>query len=671
MGTVTFFGVLIGSMGIIAQRQKPWEARRLEYNPPEDPMSLITGTGLARSYGAQDVFSQISLAIPHQARIALVGPNGIGKTTLLRLVAGLDRPDAGRVQRARGLKIGYLPQEVSFSRSQRQWLEQCVWDLCLQGFSHLRSQEAELAELEAAMADVRRAEEAIDRYGALQESFERAGGYTYPIQIRRVLNGLGFRPQDDQRLVRHLSGGERTRLLLARLLLDDPGLLILDEPTNHLDLAAIEWLEAWLREWPGAAVLVSHDRFFLDHTVDRVWELTPTDLEVFSGNYTAYQAQRAERLGRAIETYQQEQALIGRETEFIRRNIAGQNSRQARGRRKRLERMLRQAPAPRLADSRAVRIGFGPALRSGDRVLETHDLRVGHADASEALFSVPDLLLQRGECAALIGPNGAGKTTFLRTILGELAPLEGKVKLGAGVQIGYFAQAHQDLDPELTVIEAIQQLPSGMGMRDTRDFLAGFLFTGDDGQKRIADLSGGERGRLALARLVLQGANVLFLDEPTNHLDLPSQEVLQTALERFGGTILLVSHDRYLIDALATQIWRVAPEDGRLEVFAGRYEEYQAWQRARQPSASPKAARPPQSRPPRAASSAPDRHLAHLEAEIQTLEEQLQSLSEQLTAAGSDIEQITHLGEQYAQVERALEIVLADWESLARSADRA
>ena len=628
-------------------------------------MSLITATNLAKSYGAHDVFEGVSAAVPHQARIALVGPNGIGKTTLLRLLAGLEKPDQGQLQRARALRIGYLPQEVSFSRSTKSAIRQTLWESCLEAFADVLAQEAELTRLEKAMADPRRADKAIERYGPLQEAFELAAGYTYPTRIRRVLNGLGFSPDEYSRPLEQLSGGERTRALLARLLLENPDLLILDEPTNHLDITAVEWLEGWLREWPGAKVVVSHDRYLLDRIVDTVWELSPKGVETYRGNYSAYVHQRADRHQYHGARYKAQQAHIRHEQEYIRRNIASQNTRQAQGRRKRLERLLREEAIARPEVERTVRIDFGRIDRSGDRVLETSELVIGYPDSNQPLFEVPDLVLIRGECVALIGPNGAGKTTFLKTLLGEVQPWAGEVRLGASLQVGYFAQAHEGLVPERTVLDEILAVNPKLKRSQARNLLARFLFTGDTVDRPVEVLSGGERGRVALAKLALEGANFLLLDEPTNHLDIPSQEVLEEALETFPGTILLVSHDRYLINALATQVWVITPEARALEVFVGGFE---AYVETRQQMTEARKAHPAtrtNQRPKEVKLRSPVQKRA-VEARIEELEDELSQVVHQLDQAGDDLEQVRLLGSRYAELEADLEAQVAIWERLAR-----
>ncbi len=665
MADQTFASTVIDLFGIIAQRQRTWKTAfaggsdSLGYNLPQDPMSLIQARELSKSYGIQDVLQGVTLVIPRQARIAMVGPNGIGKSTLLRLLAGLETPDSGEINRARSIRIGYLPQEAIFSEDIDTTVS--VWDYCEGAFEDLIQQQARLSELEQSMSDPQTVEQAMSQYGPLQERFEREGGYTYQARIQQVLHGLGFNAEEFKHPLNMLSGGELTRAQLAHLLLLDPELLILDEPTNHLDIEAVEWLEGWLRDWAGAVLIVSHDRYFLDRVVDTVWDLRAHGLESYSGNYSAYVKQRSERQALLEKRYKAQQQRIEKDRDFIQRNIAGQKTRQAQGRRKLLERFLEEEAISLSPEQRQTRIQFSSPERSGDLVLRTHDLEIGHADADEALFGVPDLILHRGERVALIGPNGAGKTTFLRTLLGDISPKAGEVDLGASLQVGYFEQAHAGLDATQRVFDSILEVAPHFKDGEARSYLAQFLFTGDDVFKHIEVLSGGERAKLALARLILQGANLLLLDEPTNHLDIPSQEALQQALHVFPGTVLLVSHDRYLIEALAEQVWVISPDEKSLQVVSGGYSayvEHRQAQKAKDDRKDPEPSREPQ----RAASKAPRVDMHKLEARISTLEEELENITIEMDLFKEDVEKVIALGERYAKVEQALDEALLLWE---------
>jgi ATP-binding cassette subfamily F protein 3 len=627
-------------------------------------MSLINTNGLGKSFGPVDIFENISLSIPHRARIGLVGSNGVGKTTLLRILAGLEEPSSGEVQRARNLRIGYLPQQAHFDS------EKSLWEECLGAFVDLLRRQKDLAALEEALGKEGAAENLLQIYGQRQAEFEHLGGYMFENRARQTLTGLGFELDDYQRPLRQLSGGQRTRAFLARLLLEDPDLLLLDEPTNHLDINAIEWLENYLKEWKGAVLLVSHDRYFLDQVASLIWEMTP-GLEIFHGNYSAYLLQRAERYQRRLDEFQAQQEFIEQEEDYIRRNLAGQNTRQAKGRRKRLERLLAEARLTPPRTGRNLSLQLNPAKRSGNLVLQTSGLSIGYEDDGRPLFHVPDLTLVRGECAAILGPNGAGKTTFLKTILGQIPALKGESELGASLMIGYFAQAHEDLHQEYTLMEEIQLVSPGMLPAAVRDYLARFLFSGDDVFKKVEVLSGGERGRLALACLALKGANLMLLDEPTNHLDLPSQEILQSILGLYQGTILLVSHDRFLIDALATQIWEVDPDQKTLRVYSGTYSQYkefllgQAALKGIQPlekqsfvrlqattGLSKNELRKRQQR------------LEAAENKVTELEKELALISAQLENPPVDSARLQQLGSAYVKVEAALNTALNDWESL-------
>ena len=670
-------------------------------------MSLITANSLSKSFGPVDIFTGISFTVPKGARMALVGPNGVGKTTLLRILIGEDEASSGTVATAKGVRIGYLPQEADFD------MDGTLWESCESIFSHLQARQDELHRLEALMADPAHTDEVMEKYGKLQHDFEQRGGYSYPTRIKQVLTGLGFDRDDYELHIEHLSGGQRTRAFLARLLLSDPDLLLLDEPTNHLDIAAVEWLESYLAQWDGAAVIVSHDRYFLDKACNVILEMLAGGYELYHGNYSAYLHQRQERAERRQETFEREKDKLLKEVEYIKKNISGQNTSQAKGKLRRLTRVVQAieqvgfdavmntswsqldvetttSPFSVEEAERHVRALRSPvrtlpklhlnlrtASRSGDLVIRTKDLQVGYRDdpkrgiPGKLLFSTPDIELRRLECAALIGPNGAGKTTFLKTALGQLKPLSGEVELGASLQIGYFAQAHEGLDSQRTVMEEIDSVMPNWLQGQIRDYLGKYLFSGDDVFKKVDMLSGGERGRLALAKLALQDTNLLLLDEPTNHLDIPSQEILQAVLDEYPGTVLLVTHDRYLIDALGTQIWEINPDESELKVFKGTYsqmKEEREKEVARQAAMAEeetvkKAKRSSQSSDAKAAR----RRIAQmqeLENHIAELEGQLADLGKQLENPPEDPTQVAKLGRKYESVLREMDEKLGEWEAL-------
>ncbi len=690
-------------------------------------MPILSASELGHAYGAADLFHDLSPAVEARDRIGLVGPNGVGKTTLLLALAGLLEPTNGRIERAAGLTIGYLRQEAVLTFAGR---DNSVYEEMLTAFAGLRRREEELAAMEAAMA-TDFSEPLLAAYGELQEQFEREGGYQYQVEIKRVLQGLGFEPEQWDAPLLHLSGGQKTRVLLGRLLLERPGLLILDEPTNHLDVAAVEWLEGTLRRWDGALLIVSHDRYFLDRVVNRVWEMVPgggdrpAGLKSYRGNYTTFVVQRQEVWERAERLHAEEKERLEREAAFVRTHIAGGQTDIAKGRLRQLTRdlalidrigLVAMAESRRAgqnwielgARARTLTIGeveeriralrppggrpprlairLGATERSARVVLRIPEATFGYP--GRPLFEARRLKLERGDCAVLLGPNGSGKTTLLRAILGEIEPLDGEIELGEGVQIGYFAQAHDRLLPERRVIDELWARRD-LSETEARRYLANYLFRGDDVFKRVADLSGGERGRLALALLAAEGANFLLLDEPTNHLDIPSQEALQEVLEAFNGTILLVSHDRYLIDRLARQIWSL--EAGELHAYPATYQEYlalrdgvtiveppnQAATPAPQPEVEPviNAAPDPQTTN---ADAAPgrgwsrnarhrdERRRRQLETALEDVEQWLAQATEALEEAriAEDAGEILVLEAECAEAREQLDGLLAEWELL-------
>jgi ATP-binding cassette, subfamily F, member 3 len=669
-------------------------------------MSMLTLTNLGQAYGDFDVFSGINASIPNDAKIGLVGPNGIGKTTLLRVLAGLDAPHSGNVNAAQGTRVGYLRQEAMDAFAQRT---STVYAEMLTVFGDIKQQEAMLQELEHRMAEGDTSSALLDEYSEAQQAFELAGGYEYETRISQVLYGLGFDKEDWQTPLTQLSGGQKTRALLARLLLEAPDLLILDEPTNHLDVQAIEWLEGTLKTWPGALLIVSHDRYFLDKIVDRIWEMSRGGIELYRGNYSAYLLQRQERWERREMEFNTVKEKFLKELDYVKRNIARDSTtNMAKGRLKRLIREVRVVQAGGLqtmldknwgqvmeevaiSETRwsvmdveqaikglqspvqrppALAMRLKTTLRSGNLVLRTTAMEIGYPGTT--LFHADPIQLERQECAALIGPNGTGKTTFLRTLMGQLEPLAGKITFGASLKVGYFAQTQERLNPDNTVLDELLR-HKHMLLGPARNYLAQYLFRGEDVFKPVRMLSGGERGRLALAILALDGANFLLLDEPTNHLDIPAQEVLQQVLENFEGTILLVSHDRYLIDRLATQIWEL--RDGRLHVFPSTYAAYVAARENADLVAKANAAEQraenrrtqPEDRQSKNDVRRRERAAAEMEETIHRLEQELTKIEHDLQTAShaQDLERIQQLSTAYSQTQATLEQSMEAWAELA------
>lgn len=664
-------------------------------------MSILSFENLSQNFGAFDLFSGLTGFIPNDGKIGLVGPNGVGKTTLLGMLIGTEKSKTGSVTLARSAKLGYLQQEamLAFQGRENNTVRQEMFAI----FDHLKEQAQSLRQMEEQIAAGDDSAELYEIYSHSLEAFEQAGGYTYETRINQVLDGLGFDRANWDTALNVLSGGQKTRALLAKLILEKPNLLILDEPTNHLDVDAIEWLENTLKNWDGAILLVSHDRYFLDRVVNTIWEMSATHIELYRGNYSAYVQQRAERWERREKEFEAVKERFEKEIEFIKKNIAGQNTNIAQGKLSRLTRELRAVEEGGLAllnsgknwselgvgRQRPLSVAeaeerirhlprpryrpFVPHLRldashrSGNIVLRTHKLVVGYPNAP--LFTADDIVLDRLECAALIGPNGSGKTTFLRTILEKLTPLAGEVQLGASLQVGYFSQAHDSLNLDNSVLDELLR-HQHMMISEARDYLGQYLFRGDDVYKKVRSLSGGERGRLALSILALQKANFLLLDEPTNHLDVTAQELLQTVLEKFEGTILLVSHDRYLIDYLATQIWEV--RDGKLNVFTGRYQEYLAHRAGAKAPAEVKPIAPPptSNTPPKLSKNELMRRakvVEELEKEIAALESKVETVSQELHAAGQaqDFDKMQSKSIEYNHLHTQLEALIEKWEKTA------
>src|SRR3989441_3580490 len=646
-------------------------------------MPILSVIQVSKSYGAERIFDGVSFQINEDDRIGLVGPNGAGKSTLLNILARREEPDEGSVALARNARIGYLPQVVDFHA------ENTLREEMVTVFAEVHAWEDELNELALALAapeaqaDRALHEQLLQRYADLQVRFEHAGGYTYENRVDQVLDGLGFTREQQEAPVFQLSGGQQTRAALGKLLLQEPDLLLLDEPTNHLDLKALEWLETYLTNWKGAMVVVAHDRYFLDKVVSRTIEMAFGRIEEYPGNYTRYLHLREERMERRLREYEAQQAHIAHTEEFIRRYKAGQRSREARGRQKLLDRLER---VERPQDFPEMHFEFNAVFESGQVVLSTQKLVVGYPPAKHqseptVLVRVSDLELMRGDRVGLLGPNGAGKTTLLRTIIGEIAPISGQVYPGHNVRIGYYSQVHSGLNPGRTIVDEIRQM-SAMSEDAARSFLARFLFTGDDVFKAIGALSGGERSRVALAKLTLQGSNFLVLDEPTNHLDLQSRQFLEEVLGEFEGTLLFVSHDRYFIDKLATKVWVIG--DGILIPYLGNYTEYRTRKRpiVLDPPATLQVKGTDKEPPGRAKPAAPAspsraggkksvktkiRTVEDVERDVEKAEAHVKALEDELNEAAlnADAAQLTQLSVDYEQAKSRVEELLVEWEQLA------
>jgi ATP-binding cassette subfamily F protein 3 len=516
-----------------------------------------------KSYGPHDVLAGATWQHNPGERVGLVGRNGAGKTTLFRLLLGLEEADRGTITKANGVTFGHLGQHMTSDPATP------LFDFVLSAFEKVLRLEAKMRDIEHRLVDTTGTEHdrILAKYAELQHEYEHENGYTVHAEVERVLMGVGFAKEDWPRPNGEMSGGQQNRAMLARLLLSNADVLLLDEPTNHLDLNGIEFLEEFLSSFKGSFLLISHDRTFLNRTVDRIVELAHGELVVYHGNYDKFVAQRAERMERMRVEYERQQEMIEKTEDFIRRNIAGQKTKQAQSRRKMLDK-LDEFERPEHDETLAkFRLDAGP--RSTAIALTAEKLDAGYP--GRAVVRGFSAVMRRSERYAIMGPNGSGKSTLLKTLAGRLAPLAGSVRLGANVQIGYYDQSLGDLTPSKQVIDEVWDLDHGQSEESVRSYLARFSFFGDDVYKKVGALSGGEKGRLALAKIMHAGGNVLLLDEPTNHLDVYTREALEEAIEQFSGTLVVVSHDRYFVDRVAQQI--IAVEDGEAEIFQGNYTE--------------------------------------------------------------------------------------------------
>ena len=624
-------------------------------------MPLVSTSNLAVHYGADIIFSGVDLDINERARIGIVGPNGGGKTSLLRVLVGLQDANEGRVARSNDIQVGYVPQhpQIQIGGTLREEV--------MRAFDQVRLLEKDLET--AAQEPNGDAEQAGLRYAELLERYEALGGYTYERAVERMVDGLGLRAETLDSPVSSASGGERTRAALAKALLGNPDLLVLDEPTNYLDLKGVTWLERYLTHFAPAVVVVSHDRYFLDEMATQIWEIDHGRMNTFPGNFSKYRVLKGERDLRQAKEYEAQQEFIAKEQVFIDRYRAGQRSREAKGRETRLGR-LERIDRPDL--DRSISISSGGASRTGQVVISTKGLKVGYTDGDgpTELLKVPDLKLARGSRTAVIGDNGTGKTTFIKTVLGMVPPLDGFVVVGQSVKVGYYSQGVDDLDDEQTVLESFLDIKN-MPFEDARSYLARFLFQGEDVFREVGACSGGEKSRLALARLLITEPNLLVLDEPTTHFDIPSREALEQVLLSYTGTILLVSHDRHLVSLLAESLLVTA--NGEVDYFKGTFDEWSQAQRESEvqeatarviervkaaPRFQPVKATAPKRRNPAAPVIDMEQVIVDLEDKLKEIETQLQTAT-----VNQDFEAMTRLGEEHISTQSRLEKSIADWDT--------
>ena len=638
-------------------------------------MSLITLENVTKRYGADLILEDVSLRVGRGDRIALIGPNGCGKSTLLKILVGHEEVPEGSIHRAQSCKFGYLSQEPHLDESSS------LYASMLDANAEIQAMGDELSSIEAQMAEDPDDASLLNRYDELMEGYQDAGGYSYESQIREVLAGLGFARGDFDRPIAQLSGGQKARAAMAKLLLSRPDLLLLDEPTNHLDMDALSWLEDYLSRWEGGFILASHDRYAIDALATKIWELEFGTLSEYPGNYTKYRQLKAERAERQQKIYEEQQEFIQKTEEFIRRNFASGRAleNQAKSKQKMLDKLERVEPPK---TQRTLHMRLPLSRLSGREVFKTPGFSVGFPAEDDSgtdteLARVPETKVWQGERVAIIGPNGCGKTTLLRALTGELEPLAGGFEWGHNVDVAYFRQSHWDqLRSDHTVLDALMD-GKHQRISEARDFLGRFLFSDDDVYKRLDQLSGGERSRVALARLAQLEGNTLLLDEPTNHLDISSREALQEALVNYEGTLLFVSHDRYLIQALATQIWEI--RDGVCRMYPYGYDRFRQ-ERGRSKGASgadssraPAAQPKPRNRDAKREDRQQRRRRRDLETREAELTDRLSQLEAKLTQIESDLEaasydgdqaRIRELSSQYEDVRSQRDVAFSDWEAV-------
>lgn len=638
-------------------------------------MAMIKVVGLSKAFGSETIFKNVTFTVAEGQRVGLVGRNGAGKSTLLRCVMGTLEADSGSVSVTDQATIGYVQQSIDFGAPTLREVVETAWE-------DVRRIEHELEDLTKRMG--RTSDPALlERYAKLEDRFERLGGYAYETMTRRIMIGLGFTEADWDRAANDFSGGQKTRINLARALVRRPDFLLLDEPTNHLDIAMTEWLEDFLRSYRGGILLVSHDRYFLDAVTTDILDLEQHQVTSYRGNYSAFSKKKSARFYADLRAYEKQQEEIAQTEAYIRKYKAGIKAKQARGRQSQLNRLERlQKPVTETT----LAFSFRPATGTAERVLDVQELAAAYGDRT--IFKDISFLLRRGDTVGIIGPNGIGKSTLLSVITGEKTPAHGTVTFGNRVALGYYSQEHTNLHPNRTVLEEVMQ-EYGCGEDDARHILGGFLFRGDDVYRLVGQLSGGEQARLALLLLLLEEPNVLILDEPTNHLDIPTREMIEDALLEFGGTYLVVSHDRYLLDRLVQRT--LSFEDGTFREYLGNYSYWKEKRKelletGRIPTAETPAPRKkentatapasdvsPAPPPPRATDSfraAPQaaKKIAALEQEIARTEATITMIETQI-AQTVDADELTELAESLSAAQEKLTTQYEKWEHWAQMLD--
>jgi len=645
-------------------------------------MIVLQVNNVTKSFAGEEILSGVKLEVQHRDRVALVGRNGAGKSTLLKIITGEMGRDEGDIIIPKDVRIGYLDQHSGLDS------ERTIWEEMMTVFEPLFAMERELRSLEQKMADPSvygdetEYKKVMDAYDALQHRFAETGGYQYESETRSVLHGMRFYTEDYNKPIRTLSGGQRTRLALARLLLSKPGLLILDEPTNHLDIETLSWLEKYLQGYEGAILIVSHDRYFLDQVVTIVYEVSRRKVTKYIGNYSVYLEQKAKNYERDRKMYEKQMDEKAKLEAFIQKNIArASTTKMAQSRRKVLEKTdWMDAPE---GDEKSAAFTFHIGRKSGNDVMAVRDLAIGYRE--EPVSRQLDFRVYREDRIAFIGPNGVGKSTLLKTLTGRLPKLAGTIGLGTNVEFGFYDQEQAELTGNGTVLEEIWNDWPTMNEKDIRTLLGRFLFTGDDVTKPVSTLSGGEKARLALAKLVLEKSNTLVLDEPTNHLDLDSKEVLENALLDYPGTLLFVSHDRYFINRIATKVIELSPEGA--EEFLGDYDYYVEKKREQEellaeianeqqavrPAAPAKKANAPLDREAQREERRIRRALAEAEEEMAALEAETKRLEEELNQPehADDHVKLQEIQEQLDRASVMHEACMERWLELQMELDEA